>query len=88
MPGVAQVLETLALKAQDKWLGVSAACSANKQSWQGEQRSSFLPSCGSRANKKMVVEILSLLTCYALPGLLRRVGLDRCQPLKAAGSMA
>lgn len=76
------------IKAQDKRLGVSAARSAKKQGRQGERRSSFLSSCGSRANKMVVVEILSLLTCYAFPGLLRRVGLDHCQPLKAAGSMA
>lgn len=82
-------MEKPGIKAQDKWLGASAARSADRQGWQGERRSSFLPSCGSRANRKMVVvEILSLLTCSAFLGLLRRVGLDHCQPPKAAGRVA
>lgn len=77
------------IKAQDKRLGVSAARFADKQGWQGEWRNNFLPGCGSSASRKtVVVEILSLLTCYAFPGLLRRVGLDHCQPPKAAGSLA
>lgn len=79
-------MEKPGIKAQDKRLGASAARSADKQGWQGERRSSFLPSSGSRANRKTVV--VSLLTCSAFPGLLRRVGLDHCQPPKAAGRVA